>query len=155
MVASLHLAHASSQSRTAFLQYVRKALSCGLRCCISYCEAGCLSSDSERKLIEGRCLKEIFCGRAILTFYEHLDRVGPEFFSVNDLEHTPVLLFLSVLGIKQEEYLLGPLTLSEVAQVHERTLREEREVSVCKPDVEPATCIIHQARVLAESLWAE
>lgn len=68
--------------------------------CVSNCEDWLLSSDSELKLIECSLDKECLCGNTILTFYESLDVLRPEFACINDLEHTLVLLLLCVLSIE-------------------------------------------------------
>lgn len=58
-----------------------------------------LSADSEVQLIKGSGAKKFFCCTAIVFFYEKFDFFGPEFASVNDLEHTLVLLLLWVLRV--------------------------------------------------------
>jgi len=118
----------------------------------SHTELWLLSSDSERELIEGCRLEERLCSNSILALYELLDLERPEFVGVDDLEHTLVLLLLRVLRVNQQEYFVGTLALCETAQVHECTLGEKSEISVCQPDIEPATREVHQTRVLAESL---
>ena len=47
------------------------------------------------------------------------------------------------------------MCFSKVAEVHECALCEEREVGVRHPDIEPAASVIHEARVLTESVAAK
>ena len=47
------------------------------------------------------------------------------------------------------------MVFSKVAEVHEGALCEEREVSVCEPDVELTAGVVHETRVLTQSIGAE
>ena len=102
MTSSLIARQLTSQSRIAFLQYARKpSVSLSISIVASHTVGWLLSSDSEHELIETSLLEKCLCSNAILIFYEQFDLVGPESVSVNDLEHTLVLLFLSVIRVKQ------------------------------------------------------
>lgn len=149
-----------SHSRLAFLQYACSVIfkvSVAASHTVGWAAQLLLRSflNLEYKLVERHLFEERLSSEAVLVLDEHLDLIGPEFVSVNDLEHTLVLLPLSVLGVKKQEYALGTLIFSKVAQVHECALGKKRIIGVSQQDVEPVTREVHQARVLTESLGAE
>lgn len=74
-----------------------------------------LSYDSEVELIESSLVKKFLCSDAVFSFYEQFDILRSEFASVNDLEHTLVLLLLRMVCIQKQEYLFGTVVFSEVA----------------------------------------
>lgn len=71
---------------------------------------------------------------------------------VDDLEHAAELDFLTMLVVDDERDCQGALRLSEVAQVHERALREESKVQVAKPDEEASAHRLEDACIPVKGL---
>ena len=110
--------------------------------------------DSECELKEDLALDDTV-GFLSASQVEHaLDLGGSQTFSINDLEHLPVLLSLWVLGSQQKHDFRGTqISLSKVTQVHECALGEVDELSLVEPDKQ-GVLLVEDTGVLVQGLGA-
>ena len=109
-------------------------------------------SSSQGELVEERGGDDTLDDLFVLHADQLLHGVRVKPLSIDYAKHITILRLLAMLVEEQERNCGGAnLELCKVAQVHERALGEKRKVSICKPNVDPATFKVHETRVLMES----
>jgi len=88
------------------------------------------SISSQVKLVEEGRRDDALCSLAILGSNQVFDSVRAKPVGINDSKHRAVLGLLAMLVVDAERDRLGTDPLREVAQVHERALREKGEIKV-------------------------
>ena len=109
---------------------------------------------SEGQLVEQSGGEDALRGLSIARTNQLSHGLTAEAVGVDDLEHAAVLNPMAVLVVDEEDDAGGTELLCEVAQVHERTLREEGEVRVTEPHEEAVRRLVVDAGKLVQGLGA-